>query len=145
MATNPGRSTSEPYKRKADSKMDVDFLVSPTISCQNYNAIPFDPKNPRAIPFPDGAFGDNPFVQISNEGTTVTFQMQQGSTLDAINGTHPEAVILFAKSFLEEKNKGDFFNRHTSMAVTDLENANLHLLARAADRHARRVQGSYKA
>jgi len=131
-------------KTKPSTKMDVDFLVSPTTRDEHYKVIPFDAGEPRAIPFQDGQFGDNPFVQISGSGKNVTFQLQQGSTEEGCNGTYPDAMILFARVLLEAKNVGPLFNRHTSMAITDLENANLHLFARSADRHFRGVQGTYK-
>lgn len=125
-----------------DHKMDVDFLVSPTVYHEGFRAIPFDQNNPRAIPFPDGPFGDNPHVVISGDGKKVTFDLQQGPTVDGCNGTYVDAMILFARALLEAKNIPPMSNRWTSMAITDLENANLHLFARAADRSAREVHGT---
>jgi hypothetical protein len=134
----------EPYKRKSTSKMDVDFLVSPIISCENYTSIPFDEKSPRAIPFPDGPFGDNPFINIHDNGKKITFDMQEGSTMEGYNGTYADAIILFARALIEAKNQGPMFNRYNSMAITSLEQANWALFARAAERHARGVQGTNK-
>lgn len=121
--------------------MDVDFLVSPLISCEDYQTIPFDASNPRAIPLPDGAFGDNPFVTVSDGGKKVTFNMQQGPTLESSNGTYVDAMILFSRTLLEERNKL-MPSRYNAIAITHLEEANLALFARAADRHARGVQGT---
>lgn len=126
------------------NKMNVNFLVSPTVYMKDYKPIPFDEANPRAIPFPDGKFGDNEYVEISDNGRKVTFTIQQGPTTEGFNGTYPDALILFARAFLEAKNVGNMFNRHTSMAVTDLENANLHLHARREDRERRGVLGTYQ-
>jgi len=130
-------------KRKADPSIDASFLISPTISCEDYKAIEFDPKNPRAIPLPDGPFGDNKYVVVSDGGKKVTFDMQSGSVLKEVNGTFPEALIQFAKCILEEKNQGTLRCRETSTAITNLDQALQWLASRQADRKARGVQGGY--
>jgi hypothetical protein len=130
-------------KRKNTSTMEVPFLVNPTVSCNDFKVLEFDKNHPRAIPFEDGAFGDNPYVTISENGKKVTFDLQQGSTVEGCNGTYPDVIILFAMALLEEKNKGDLRNRHTSIAISKLEEANWALFARAAERHARGVRGTY--
>lgn len=136
---------SRPHKRRTTEPLAVDFLVSPVVSCEAFEEVPFDPKNPRGIPFKDGCFGDNPFVTISKDGSEVTFKMQVGSTVDGYNGTYPDALILFARAMLEAKNKGALANRYTTEAIKKLEEANMWLLARSAERHERGVQGTYKA
>jgi hypothetical protein len=125
-------------------KMNINFLVSPTIRNPDYKPIPFDTEKPRAIPFPDGHFGDNKFITISENGKKITFDMQQGSILDVTNGTIVEAIIQYAKEHLVQVNQGALANRFTSMAITDLDNASLHLFARYAERDARAVLGTYK-
>jgi len=131
-------------KRKADPKIGTEFLVSPIVACDGYESVAFDPDEPRAIPLPDGPFGDNPYVVVQNRGKRVTFDLQEGPTEEGVNGTFPDALIQVAKVMLELKNVGDLTNRHTSMAISKLEEALLILHARRADRHARGVLGTYK-
>ena len=125
------------------NKMDVEFLVSPSVYQHDFSVTPFPKESPRAIPFPDGQFGDNQYIQISENGKKVTFNLQQGSTNDDINGTYPDAIILFTRTLLEAKNRPPESDRYTSMAITDLENANLHLFARSANRNARGMKEIY--
>lgn len=124
--------------------MKVHFLSFPTVSCVDYQPIPFDKDHPRAIPFPDGCFGDNPYILIKNNGKKVTFIiMQEHSTINGYYGIYPDEIIQFAKVLLEEKNKGSLANKHTSNTITDLERVLSDLFSRAVDKHIRGVQGTY--
>lgn len=128
----------------ADSKIDTDFIVSMHTMSPGYLPIPFDPKNPRAIPFPDGPYGTNRFIEVSDSGKKVTFNMQQGSTLEGYNGTYPDAMIQFLIDFLDQKNTGALKNDYTTTAIKHLNEARLALFQRGAERHFRNVQGTYK-
>jgi hypothetical protein len=113
------------------------------VACDDYHAVGYDSNTPRGIPLPDGAFGDNPYVVVHDNGKKVTFDMQQGPTVDSSNVTYPDAIILFVKTLLEEKNiETTVTSRHTQMAITNLELALLALHARAAERHAKGILGT---
>jgi hypothetical protein len=132
-----------------DHKMKVDFLVSPTQYVPGYKSSFVDVNTTtgafiqRAIPFEHGPFGDNEFVSVNKNGNEVTFRIQEGSVSEnGVNGTHIGAMILFAKTFLETKNVGSASSRYNSMAITDLENANLHLFVREVELAAKSVHGT---
>lgn len=130
-------------KRKAHlSNRATSLLYTPSEYCVDYRPIPFNKDAPRPIPFPDGQFGEDPFIQISDNGTKITFTMQKGDVNKDENGTFPEAMILAAKAMIEEKNKA-FPSREGSLVITKLDEALLWACKRQGDRELRSVQGKY--
>lgn len=120
-------------KRKGDLTVDGSFLLSPVLYSQDYVTLNPDPNHPRAIPLPDGPFGDNSDVVIGKNGKEVTFNMQCGPIQDGQNGTTVEAILQFAKTLLEESNKGKWSSRYTSVAITKIDEAIMWSLAKKID------------
>ena len=101
------------------------------------NAADFD-QNLRAYPFPNGELV--PGVEVSP--TWVKFTGQTGPSKEVgVNGCQIDALITFARMTIEVFN-AKFPCRENSIAITKLEEAELWLQRRTANREARGVEGT---
>ncbi len=63
-----------------DGNAPVDYTVNPKLYVIGYKEKfqPYNSEKPRAIPFPSGHFGNDQFVNVSEDGNSVTFNFQHG-------------------------------------------------------------------
>lgn len=82
------------------------------------------------------------------DGAGLTIKFCKGNKADASafrqEGVLTESLIEAARKFILSVNKGDLFDKHNEMTIAHLDAALASIKARADERKARGVQGTYK-
>ncbi len=114
-----------------------EHLLEPTAK-KRKRFVTDDPKlvNP-PIPWEDGEF--EKFINISEDGTTVSFKLQKGTfKQNGWNGCYPIQIVRFAHQLYKNS---DVKDRETSQITTNLEDALLHDIARSVRRSQEKTHG----
>lgn len=93
-----------------------------------------------------------PIFQVTNEGledfSEIEIRFCKGNKADPEAFRQPglftETLIAAAKKYLEENNVGELENEHGTKAIGHLQSALDEIQARADERKARGVQGTYQ-
>ena len=72
-------------------------------------------RNP--IPFEAGNYNGNPFINVSEDGRSVTFTLQSGPTKNGVNGCFVENLIQFSAHLVHFRNQ--IKHRHEANKAVD--------------------------
>lgn len=113
----------------------------------NHKFIPYNPEDPRGLPFPPGKLPYSKHCVVSEDRNSITITLQHGAYLkEGENGTYEDAVIALARDLLLFKNQSSspLACREFSTAITKLEEALGWLDQRAAALQAAGTHGTPK-